>query len=248
MLPSIFKPQYSYKLLRVGSRYDGGYLVESNSLYKSECLISFGISTNWDFEKDFLNKNKIDLIAFDGSINETFWKNQKLEALKKFKRLSFAKYFRNYLTKKRFYQFFNNKNFVPKYISNTLGNSISFEEALNFTKKENIFLKIDIEGSEYEIINEIIHQQKKFVGIIIEFHKCGQNLDSISDFIKKIDLELSHIHANNNDDCDEKGVPETIEISFSRSPKRLGNYISLPDKLDRPNKKNRKEIILKFNN
>ena len=80
------------------------------------------------------------------------------------------------------------------------------------------------------------------------FHKCGQNLDRISDFIKKIDLELSHIHANNNDDCDEKGVPETIEISFSRSPKRLGNYISLPDKLDRPNKKNRKEIILKFNN
>ena len=99
-----------------------------------------------------------------------------------------------------------------------------------------------------EIINEIIHHQKKFVGIIIEFHKCGQNLDRISDFIKKIDLELSHIHANNNDDCDEKGVPETIEITFTRSPKRLGNFISLPDKLDRPNKKNRKEIILKFNN
>lgn len=248
MLPNIFKPQYSYNLLRIGSLYDGGYLVESNSLYKSECLLSFGISTNWDFEKDFLNKNKIDLIAFDGSINETFWENQKLEALKKIKRLSFAKYFKNYLIKKRFYQFFNNKNFIPKYISNTLDNSISFEEALNFTKKKNIFLKIDIEGSEYEIIDKIAYYQKKFVGIVIEFHKCGQNLEKISDFINKIDLELSHIHANNNDYSDENGVPETIEISFSRSPKRLGNYISLPNRLDRPNKKNRKEIVLKFDN
>ena len=122
-LPKLFKPDKDYRLIRLGKKNDGGYLVESNSLYKSECLISFGISTNWDFEKDFLNKNKIDLIAFDGSINETFWENQKLEALKKFKRLSFVKFFRNYLTKKRFYQFFNNKNFVPKYISNTLSNS-----------------------------------------------------------------------------------------------------------------------------
>ncbi len=47
MLPSIFKPQYSYKLLRIGSRYDGGYLVESNSLYKSECLSNMGDQITW---------------------------------------------------------------------------------------------------------------------------------------------------------------------------------------------------------
>ena len=61
MLPSIFKPQFNYKLLGIGNRYDGVYLVESNSLSNSECIISFGIATNWDFERDFLNYNKIDI-------------------------------------------------------------------------------------------------------------------------------------------------------------------------------------------
>ena len=41
MLPSIFKPQFNYKLLGIGNRYDGVYLVESNSLSNSECIISF---------------------------------------------------------------------------------------------------------------------------------------------------------------------------------------------------------------
>tara|TARA_A100001011_G_scaffold228678_1_gene236820 strand:+ start:3596 stop:4342 length:747 start_codon:yes stop_codon:yes gene_type:complete len=246
MLPSIFKPQFNYKLLRIGSRYDGGYLVESNSLSNSECLISFGISTNWDFERDFLNYNKIDLFAFDGSINEEFWISQKKEALKKIKRLSFNKYLKNFYLKKKFYKFFNSDNFTPKFISNTLENSLSFIDAINFTSKTNIFLKIDIEGSEYEILDEIIRFQERIIGIVIEFHKFNKNLERIRSFVKKLNLKLVHLHANNNDGCDLNSVPQTIEITFSRYPIKLGKFTPLPNELDMPNKRKRKEIVLKF--
>ncbi len=247
MLPSIFKPQFNYKLLRIGSRYDGGYLVESNSLSNTECLISFGIATNWDFERDFLNYNKIDLFAFDGSINEEFWVSQKNEALRKIKRLSFNKYLKNFYLKKKFYKFFNSNNFTPKFISNTLENSLSFIDAVNFTSKKNIFLKIDIEGSEYEILDEIIRYQERIIGMVIEFHSCNTNLKKIINFIENFNLKLVHIHANNYDDFYKIAIPETIEITFSKTPIKLGSYKDLPHKLDRPNKHNKKEIPLYFN-
>ncbi len=49
----ILKPKKKYKLIRLGSLYDGGYLVGENSLKNAENLISLGIEDNWQFEKEF---------------------------------------------------------------------------------------------------------------------------------------------------------------------------------------------------
>ena len=43
MLPKIFKPKYAYNLIRLGRDNDGGYLVEKESVLKSNSLISLGI-------------------------------------------------------------------------------------------------------------------------------------------------------------------------------------------------------------
>ena len=101
MLPKIFKPNFLYDLLRIGSKYDGGYLVERQSLEKTEFLLSFGISTNWDFEEDFIRFKNIGFIAFDGSIDENFWINQKKIAIKKSLKLSFKKLIDYYFIKKK---------------------------------------------------------------------------------------------------------------------------------------------------
>ena len=247
MLPNIFKPHYEYELLRIGSKYDGGYLVERSSIDHSECLISFGISTNWDFERIFLSFNRVELFAFDGSIDKEFWENQRLAALRKLKSLSINKFIKYYFIKKNFYKFFNKDNYIPKFISNTLENSIPFNKALNYTTKKNIFLKIDIEGSEYEILDEILLNQSKIIGMVIEFHSCNTNLEKIVNFIENFKLKLVHIHANNYDDFYKIAIPETIEITFSKNPIKLGSYKDLPHKLDRPNKHNKKEIPLNFN-
>lgn len=57
-LPTILKPKKGYNLIRIGSRNDGGYLCTFDSVKQSTTLISLGIWTNWEFEKQFLKLKK----------------------------------------------------------------------------------------------------------------------------------------------------------------------------------------------
>jgi len=242
-LPNILKPKYSYDLIRLGTDFDGGYLIERSTLINSNFLLSFGISTNWDFERDFININKVGYLAFDGSVNEKFWNNL---ITSKLKRLSFSKALKFIIKKKQFYKFFNQKNFISKYIGKTMNNSITLNEILLKIDKNKIFLKIDIEGSEYEILQEILDNQSKILGLAIEFHQCNLNLKNIINFIEKFNLDLVHIHANNYDKSYDNHIPDILEITFAKDQKSMGKYLGLPHKLDMPNKSKSEEIILKF--
>ncbi len=73
MLPSNFKPQGEYNLLRIGGHNDGGYLVESKSIEQTEALISMGIGKNWRFEEDFITHKDIVINAYDHSVRGFFW-------------------------------------------------------------------------------------------------------------------------------------------------------------------------------
>ena len=49
--------------------------------------------------------------------------------------------------------------------------------------KENIILKIDIEGDEYKILNTINKEQKKINLLIIEFHNISKKYNKIKKFL-----------------------------------------------------------------
>ena len=68
-LPKGLRFKTAKDLLRIGKNYDGGYLISSKDLHRSDFLISLGINDDWSFEKDFLNLNRVPLWAFDGSIS-----------------------------------------------------------------------------------------------------------------------------------------------------------------------------------
>ena len=89
-------------------------------------------------------------------------------------------------------------------------------------KDEKIFFKIDIEGSEYEILDQIISCQEKIQGIVIEFHNVVKNLSIIKEFLMKINtnLNLVHIHANNYGILNENGIPQVIEMTLI-NPKKF---------------------------
>ena len=73
MFPSNFKPQGEFNLLRIGGDNDGGYLVESASIEKTEALISMGIGKNWKFEEDFISNKAIEIHAYDHTVRGAFW-------------------------------------------------------------------------------------------------------------------------------------------------------------------------------
>ena len=114
---------------------------------------------------------------------------------------------------------------------------------LNFKE---IFLKIDIEGSEYRVLETIISNHQKISGLVIEFHDCDINLSKIEWFIKNFNLKLVHIHANNHGLVDlEKRIPLVLELTFSKYSE-LDDQLILPHPLDMRNGTNREEINLEF--
>lgn len=239
---SILKPKKNYKLIRLGGQQDGGYLVGENSLMKTETLISFGIEDNWQFEKEFqtTNSNSIIKCYDDKSILQYLIKKFIIELI--FApyncRLKFIKYFRNILD---FLQIKKKINFFQRKISYG-----DLEKILINTNGGNIFLKIDIEGSEYRILEEIIKNQERIIGIVIEFHDFDYHKKMIYNFCKNLNLDLVHIHPNNFGPKDNNGDPTVIELTFDKEPDILDDNCYLPHKLDVKNNPYNGDIDLVF--
>ena len=196
MLKKIFKPKYLYDLLRVGNNNDGGYLVESHSIQIAQSLISFGIGKNWSFEIHFKEIKNVPIFAYDHTIE-------------KFQELPQFKFFFNVNKGNYFFRKKIGETSVEK--NNTNIKNILNDLNLHFLGlKPPIFFKIDIEGSEYIILNDLVKFSKSISGLIIEFHDVPANLNMISKFIKEIDLDLCHIHANNWGGVDSNMVPKVI--------------------------------------
>ena len=116
---------------------------------------------------------------------------------------------------------------------------------------QNIFLKIDIEGDEYQVLNDIKKNSKNVIFLIIEFHAVHKNLKKIEKFLKKLELKLIHIHANNFEGTNIDNIPKVLELSllnkkFYRIKNKLTNKNYPIKYLDYKNFKRRDEIKIEF--
>jgi len=115
---------------------------------------------------------------------------------------------------------------------------------------QNVFLKCDIEGSEYEILKEVIVHSHKFSGIVIEFHDAYESplYNAILNFMSKINLKLVHTHMNNISYAESPNgyVPGCLELSFTSSNNISLTGVSLPHKLDMPNTPTRDDFRIAF--
>lgn len=239
-LPLCLKPKAKYTLLRVGPNQDGGYLVGKKSLVNSTHLISLGIFDDWEFEKEFLKKNHTIKINCYDDVLSVNWLFKNI-----FKYLINLKFNLTVKKIKIFIDYF----FVKKKINFNKKKIIS-KDLLEISKgKKDIFLKIDIEGSEYRILNDILDIEKNLVGMIIEFHDVDLHLDRIENFVKNLKfLKLIHIHPNNYGKLDSENDPTLIEVTFEKNPDLISEEIYLPNNLDYKNRPNSNDIELKFNN
>ena len=72
-LSLFFKPNHNYFLERIGKENDGGYLINSEAILKSDYLLSFGIFDDWSFEKSFKKYNKnAKIFCYDDIISLNF--------------------------------------------------------------------------------------------------------------------------------------------------------------------------------
>ena len=241
-LPNNFSYQSASDLVRIGRDNDGGYLVSQSDIEKTELLIGLGISDDWSFEEDFVKLNDINVVAYDASIGFRFWLKQAIvQTIKN----PFSLYpLRKFISYRKFFK--GKHEHVKKFVGlNTVSeNHCTFVDMLNEADSQNIFLKIDIEGSEYRFLDDIIANEKRITGMVLELHDCDIHLKEIKNFIKKLSLKLVHVHANNYAPIRASdGLPLVLELSFSKNCEEFVTP-SLPHKLDMPNSKRSAEIRL----
>lgn len=253
MLPKEFKPNHLYELIRLGKDNDGGYLVCKNSVKTSTALISFGLNDDCSFEQDFKKKNNIHVICFDCNTGVSLWFKKFRRALRKIVKGE-TRLLKDFLINIYNYYSFFSKNSSSLYKFRIVGkknndlssNEINISTILKTNNlKKDFFLKIDIEGSEYEILEDVILFAKFLSGLVIEFHDVDLNLKKISNFINSIDLKLIHIHPNNSSNY-RNNIPLCLELSFGGDPVIISNLVSFPHNLDQKNDKRNSDLKLVF--
>lgn len=254
VLSKNFQPDYEYDLIRMGKNNDGGYLVSEQSILESEMLISGGISWDFSFEEQYIDLTKNSVKCFDHTINTKHyfftWFGiliQRLLFLSNFKKIRSA--FFNLLKPIKFKKFIKKDKVNFFYIGLGIGDDryMKLGEIIKkFTNEEKIFLKIDIEGDEYRLMDDLINFSNRFAGLIIEFHHVDIHQNRIADFIKNIDLTLVHTHINNAGTVSDNKIPTLVEVTFAKNPKKIKslNYTKHP--LDQPNLKSKEDPFIKF--
>jgi hypothetical protein len=81
---------------------------------------------------------------------------------------------------------------------------------------ERFFLKLDIEGAEYELLNSIVENKNRIDGICIEFHDLNkiENLLLLKEFVRQLDFNILSVSINELS-INESAEPNIIEVSFS---------------------------------
>lgn len=255
MLPVEFYPRTEASLTRIGSAFDGGYVVAIESLRPTRTLLSFGLGLDWTFEKDFRARTGAKVVAFDHTITRRswqwgiFWSVVDVVLLRADPQTPISR-FRHY---KRYKEFFSGEDVIHR--QEKIGPGFVGGTDIDALLKEHrpstgVFFKIDIEGGEYRLLDQLVRHQESISGLVIEFHDCDLHRERIVDFIRAFDLRLVHIHGNNCGGCDDNGDPLVIEMTFKRgspsdAPRTKPKEYPVDD-LDRLNSPFMKDLVLNF--
>jgi FkbM family methyltransferase len=254
---SDFHPVACEQLARLGSPNDGGYVVPLDAVRAARALLSFGLSHDWTFERDFKKHNANALIhCYDHTVSllTTFQYSigQLVRLVALFRASAFRKAFRwiDYLV------FFraDTIHFKQRIWRDQQNNSATIDDVFGRLPAEcPVFVKIDIEGSEYRVLDDLLRRSQNITAMAIEFHDVDILTDRFNALVEKIkrDFHIVHIHGNNMGGVAPFQFPIAPEITFlnkrflgsAPSPSRL--KYPIPG-LDRPNHPRFPEFTFEF--
>jgi len=215
------------------------------------------LSTDWGFEEEFRTKSNCKVICYDHTVDGVFWLRKIASDLTGFvagkQRFKWSKirYMFKFFEYKRFFNGLEAIHHQLKVGYDDCGSSVSIRTILKTVTTKKVVLKIDIEGWEYRVMDDLVNASDNVLGFVMELHDIDIHRDRISSFIEKLrSFKLVHIHANNIGGIDPVGDPIVIEVTFARStliestPERDRDY-PIND-LDFPNDPSKPDIPLKF--
>jgi hypothetical protein len=245
-------------LMRVGDpNRDGGYVVPSASVRESDTLISFGVGTHWAFESHFTQLNPAAKIyAYDHTVGELRFRHDYERGLLKllFVRTSLADVRNRWRLWRSYREFFRSQatHFQEEiHHGGTKSTYASIDKVFARTCSQRIFLKIDIEGCEYSIIDDVLRYATRITCIAIEFHDTEALRDTFCSAVKRWQraFHIVHLHGTNLNHVAPDGLPNCVEMTFAAglAPSNAKLRSSLPlSGLDSPNNPNQPDRNIRF--
>jgi hypothetical protein len=257
---------FEAELVRVGPKGDGGYVVPKEVASSIKSLYSVGISTNWDFEIGLAKLNpNLNIWAYDRTSGSAVFGFTAFRDLLKgdpsvVGRQSFVKrllsFWRYASLCFRFRMFFRGRRqFDRKWVRESASGSdaVSFRET--FTEallSGSSLLKMDIEGGEYELSDDLViavrENHQRISCIVMELHETHEKRGEFEQLVKGISefLPIVHIHANNCAGVAPDGLPQVVEITFAKATREKASYVFPLSQLDYPNDSNLPDIVFSF--
>jgi hypothetical protein len=221
---NFLKPYKVKKLIRFGRNFDGGYLVCSDAIQKIENLITLGVGDDISFEIDIEKDCSLKKVhLYDFTVNHLLFVRIIIKYIRRIitfrtKIHNLIHSIKNYINFIKFNKKPNVSLFKMRVVKNIKENiDINLKQIFSKFETENNLLKIDIEGGEYEIIDDILSNSSKINMLIIEFHWINNKnkifIDSICKLKNKFDIV--HIHPNNYRQKEEnEDFFDVVEITF----------------------------------
>lgn len=239
---TILRPVECPNLVRLGPQRDGGYVVPVDHVTRCRLLISLGLSDDWSFDRDFLARNSsARVVGVDHTVGPLWFIRRILLYSWKLilhsvtgNREKRAKYSVKLKNAADYFSFFGGRNVHLKKRISTGGGQSDITLGSIFTSNPtdgetpDVFLKMDIEGAEYEMVNDIIDNSRRISCIAAELHDLDTRTEEFNRFIRLLtrDFYVVHIHGNNGAAFDRSSnFPSVIEMTlvnksdFSEEPK-----------------------------
>lgn len=218
----------NFEKIRVGSQVgDGGYVISDIPDYKYGALYSYGCDNATTFENDFYERYKTESFVYDHTVDGITNKPD------------YVHFFKQGVDSKR----------SKDGMLDTMSNHIN---ANNHKNMNNLFLQMDIEGSEWNVLfSTSVETLLQFSQLCIEFHMWGPNtnLPFFANVFEKIDKYFICTHVHGNNYCIDRynEIPKVLEASYIRRDIVKEYTIdkrSYPTNLDRVNNKEFKDLRL----
>jgi len=206
-------------LRRYGRDHDGGYVMPASAFIGADSLLSFGLNFDWSFERDFAAAHpNAPIHTYDPTVG----KGRFIRA--GFWALLGAIYSRREWEKFRaccdYFRFFRPPVVhYREWIGTGAGRLGVAAAADRMPSSACIGLKVDIEGSEYEIFDEIVAMAGRIEFLAIELHDVEAHADEILAFTEKMSAThvVAHLHGNNYAPlCSDGSMPLSIEVAYVR--------------------------------
>ena len=236
LIPADLWPQDVEDLVRVGRPYDGGYVVPRSALMAAQVLISVGINDDWSFEQASTGLNPaLRLTGVDATTTASYVLRRGVRFRVEYLLacLTGRRAKRDFLKTRMpslfaYRRFWAQHTLIPKMLApQASATTVRLAELMNSPPgpsgepTSRVFLKIDIEGAEYALLEDIVAAGPRLTGLTMELHDVPAHRDRVIQFFAALrpHLVLVHLHANTYGGVDPgTSLPKVVEATWlSRS-------------------------------